>query len=312
MKQIVARIVVVLAALLGLSEAVLAIPSADLVSFWEAEGDALDSVDANDGTLVGGAAFGAGVSGQAFSLDGDDDAVIIPAALNLELQDFTISAWVRRGDANAAGDGPVQSEGAVLAFGEDGWGLGMWGGGGAATNGALLLTKIGVSNVDSGTLAVADTASFHHVAVSRSGPEVVFYVDGAATGPVVYNEAFLFTSDLGIGVRGDQLNGGSNFLGLIDDVALYARALSAEEIEVIVSGAVCGDGILDTQEDCDDGNTLDGDDCTGECMSAVPEPAQVLLLLTGALVLVTAHRLRIRGVRSVQAARPSVMSSGRR
>jgi cysteine-rich repeat protein len=237
------------------------------VSLWEAEGDATDSADGNDGALANGATFGTGFSGQAFSLDGDDDAVIVPNAVNLQLQDFTISAWVRRGDSTVAGDGPVQSEGALVAFGENGWGLGMWGAGGPATNGALLLTRIGVSNVDSGALAVTDTAGFHHVAVTRSGTEVVFYVDGVATAPVVYGEVFSFTSDLGIGMRGDGLLGGSNFFGLIDDVALWDRALTQQDIDSIVSGPLCGDGILDVSEACDDGNTTAGDGCDALCQT---------------------------------------------
>jgi cysteine-rich repeat protein len=52
--------------------------------------------------------------------------------------------------------------------------------------------------------------------------------------------------------------------------------------------AVCGDGIVEPFEDCDDGNNVDGDGCDSDCMLEEPVPAAsnlallvlVLLLLT--------------------------------
>jgi len=53
-------------------------PPADMVSWWPADGDANDVVDANHGTLWNGATFAPGMVGPAFSLDGTDDYVEIP------------------------------------------------------------------------------------------------------------------------------------------------------------------------------------------------------------------------------------------
>ena len=50
-------------------------PAPALINHWAAENNALDSVGGNHGTLEGGAGFGPGRVGQAFSLDGINDSV---------------------------------------------------------------------------------------------------------------------------------------------------------------------------------------------------------------------------------------------
>ena len=67
------------AAIVGSSDAPLG-----LVSWWQAEDDATDSIDGNDGTMENGATFAAGRIGQAFSFDGNDDAVRVEASANLD------------------------------------------------------------------------------------------------------------------------------------------------------------------------------------------------------------------------------------
>ncbi len=46
-----------------------------------------------------------------------------------------------------------------------------------------------------------------------------------------------------------------------------------DELQVICN--VCGDGVIDDAEECDDGNTVDGDGCSNSCMG------EVALLETG-------------------------------
>lgn len=40
-------------------------------------------------------------------------------------------------------------------------------------------------------------------------------------------------------------------------------------IEIVESVIVCGDGILDVSESCDDGNTLNGDGCDAMCNTEI-------------------------------------------
>ena len=72
-------------------------PPADLVSWWAADGNADDIQGSNGGTLENGATFAAGKTGlgQAFSLDGTDDFVLVPDADSLDITgEITLGAWV--------------------------------------------------------------------------------------------------------------------------------------------------------------------------------------------------------------------------
>ena len=69
--------------------------SASLVSWYQAEGDAADSVDDNDGTLHGGIAFTAGPVGQAFQFDGVDDYIDLGKDASLNIPgSFGATMWL--------------------------------------------------------------------------------------------------------------------------------------------------------------------------------------------------------------------------
>lgn len=60
-------------------------PPSGLVGWWPGDGNATDIVGRNDGSLRNGATFAIGQVGQAFSLDGVNDYVAVPASGNLNL-----------------------------------------------------------------------------------------------------------------------------------------------------------------------------------------------------------------------------------
>ena len=161
-------------------------PPANMVSWWPGDDDANDIQDGNNGTLQGGATFAPGEVREAFSFDGttNGQGVFIGNPPNLQLQDFTIDTWVKRSRTDIAGNGP-SNEGAILAYGHDGYGFGV------LADGRLFLTMVDENSVDSGTMRVTDT-SFHHVAVTKSGTTVTFYIDGVAGAPVMYTSCICF------------------------------------------------------------------------------------------------------------------------
>ncbi len=194
-------------------------PPSGLVSWWGAEGNALDSADGNGGTLAGNTAYGPGRVGQAFVFDGSGDGVLVGNPVNLQLQSFTIEAWVKRADAAVVN--PAGGAAEFFAYGTSGYAFGIF------DDGRLYLTKVDVDAAILGT-GITDT-NFHHVAVTKSGTAVVFYIDGVPYGVPAYDTTFVFSSAPAIGARGDNLGG--SFLGTIDEVSIYNRVLSAEEIQ---------------------------------------------------------------------------------
>ena len=63
--------------------AVAVTPPSGLVAWWPGNGNALDIVDGNNGTLTGGVTYTNGEVGQAFDLDGTSGYVVAPASASL-------------------------------------------------------------------------------------------------------------------------------------------------------------------------------------------------------------------------------------
>jgi hypothetical protein len=207
-----------------------AAPPSGILSWWRAEGNAYDLVGTNHGTLTGGVAYGPGEVGQGFVLPGSVAVVNVGRASNLQLQSFTIEAWVQRSSASFVSY-DSSADGLFFTYGSGGYGFGIQG------NGQLYLTDIGVNGIYS-SAAITDT-NFHHVALSKAGTAVVFYIDGVAY-PYgsAYSSTFTFSTSAAIGGRTDDLLG--CFYGTIDELAVYNRALSASEIQTIYQSGNAG------------------------------------------------------------------------
>ncbi len=201
---------------------------ANLVSWWRAEKNATDAVGTNHGTLAGNVAFAPGVAGQAFVFDGTNDGVQLGQPASLQLQDFTIEAWVKRSDPSLT-TVTGESGGSLFGWNTGGYGFGIY------NDGRVNLTKIGVSVVN--TAPVLVDLAWHHVAVTKVGSAVTFYVDGVAYPVSPYDPGFVFSGSAAIGARGDLTH---SFLGQLDEMSVYARALSAEEIQAIYMAGSSG------------------------------------------------------------------------
>ncbi len=207
-------------------------PPSGLIGWWQAQGSTADAMTGLTGSFGGNATYGPGFVGQGFVFDGTGDAMIAGTNTAWRLQDFTIEAWVKRGNATKSSNAANNAE--LVSFGSGGFGLGM------LDDGTLFLTRLDNSIVNS-TLQVTDTA-WHHVAVTKQGTTVVMYLDGVGVPTSAYSVTFTFTTPLGIGGRGDTA--GNSFLGNIDEVALYYRPLASNEVQTLYYSTMAGKCLL--------------------------------------------------------------------
>ena len=199
----------------------------NLVGWWTFEGNAADmSGNGRDGTLVGAADFGEGISGQGLVLYDNGYVNIDGWPGVLGSSGITVSAWVRSWSMGTGDTGSASCDAIV------GWGPNV------ATNrfgfrinaGRLRHEHHG-GNVQGDTV-MAD-GQWHHVAVTVeknatiSYPQVVLYLDGqddtrASTDPDAYN--IQAGPDARIGSRATAND--RFFYGYMDDVRIYNRAVS--------------------------------------------------------------------------------------
>ncbi|HZT60235.1 MAG TPA: LamG-like jellyroll fold domain-containing protein [Pyrinomonadaceae bacterium] len=197
-------------------------PPTGMVAWYPGDGNANDIQNGNNGTTQGNISFVSGKVGQAFRSSTPGGSATVGNPASLQLQDFTFDAWVKLNPATLTGKGP-----AVISYGSGGYGFGVAGPSQPPlATGELFLTQVGTSSVGSGALKITDT-NFHHVAVTKSGSTVFFYLDGVASASQTYNPTFTFTTSASIAVS-DQPDP-----VLYDEIEVFNHALSQAEIQSI-------------------------------------------------------------------------------
>ena len=205
-----------------------------LMGWWRFDGDALDS-SGNDrhGTLQGSPTFGPGVFGQALELEANPDYVTIDGYKGiLGTAAFSIAAWVQT--TNTA-------IGQIMLWGADAGGERVE----FRINSNRLRISHGNGNVQCDT--VLTDGEWYHVAVavidgaSASSGDVTFYVNGqddtqASTDPDTWNVTPNATLDLTIGWRPTRSD--RPFIGSIDDVVLYDKVLTPQDVAQIMAGDI--------------------------------------------------------------------------
>jgi hypothetical protein len=229
-------------------------PPPGLISWWDGDGDARDIQDGNDGTLQGGATFAPGFvtsgTGQALGFDGVDDYVSIAHSDNLNVTSHTIEAWIRPPSFVPSGFLTILSK-TTPAPVERTFGLFIERAGVPAprTPGALVGSFTNGPNnfmVLSGNTVVTD-GNFHHVAVTYDAPSgtMRLYVDGNLDGETMFAPGTLpdthtLPASIGADLSLPAGNAQLFFNGLIDELGLYNRALSASEIQGIFLAGSAG------------------------------------------------------------------------
>ncbi|MFF3763217.1 exo-alpha-sialidase [Streptomyces sp. NPDC001922] len=185
---------------------------------------------ARGASVLGGAAEVAGRFKGALSFDGGDDAVRLPfrESLRLGAGDFTASLWFRY--TATTGDQPFLWMGGVGNRNPQVWLRGEPSRGRVT---GLITTADGARPAATAvvnTPGAHNDGAWHHLALRRTGGRLLLAVDGAeVTAPDVPGTVSR-SSTFGVHL-GQSADSRAWLTGALDDVRVYDRALSDEELE---------------------------------------------------------------------------------
>ena len=209
-------------------------PPADMISWWPGDGTANDIMDANNGTLEGGATFAAGKVDQAFSFDGVDDYVNSGSGDNLNISEqITMDAWIKFSQKPTEDDWyNIVSKGKYEMY--------------VYTNNSNVtilgayfwINENEVDLYDQSTIEI-NPNEWTHVAVTYDGTNINAYVNGQLD--FTYNApGAIDRSQLDDFQIAREVNSDHYFNGLIDEVEVFNRALSQPEIQSIYDAGSAG------------------------------------------------------------------------
>ena len=254
-----------------------------MISYWQGENDATDSYAYWDATAHNNVAYAEGQVGQAFKLDGINSYVEVPDAdifsfsNSTQDDDFSVSAWVYFD--NSTTRQRIVGKADSLSDGE--WLL--------TTNANDKFAFYLIDKSEGGAVIgkawniVPLLNRWYHIAATYDGSGNVsgikLYINGIRKDNIEILEGGNYTAmensdtELTIGKYGDYY-----FDGMLDEVAVFDRMLDVDEVQdMFYNGQfynydycefiepICGNDMLEIEEECDDGNTDAGDGCSDIC-----------------------------------------------
>jgi hypothetical protein len=209
-------------------------PAAGGIAWWRAEGNASDALGTSHGTLQNGATFSSGKVGQSFSFDGTDDSVEIPNSVSLNpTGGLTLEGWVlvagKQGQwrdlISKDGEGFERQYGLTISF----------------SNGFTPFVSVPGGLVFFSGITPVQLDRWYHVAMTYDGSFLRLYVDGKVDGFQAVSGAII------AGTQPVRLGGGAPlgfsphfFPGQLDEVAIYDRALSGQDIQHLYRAGAAG------------------------------------------------------------------------
>ena len=197
------------------------------------DGQGADATGLHTCELINGGNFGAGLVGEGFVFDGQDDVLVIDKSLDIGGGEYSVSNWINTSDPGtqvlfAAVDPSTNNPGILVEVNASGK-VSYLHRAPASNSGGTLIT---------GTTKVND-GEWHHVVVTKTATETILIIDGVqeASAP---NET-VFNSPLEVFFAGHPVAfGNENFGGTMDEFRIYTRAICDEEAQALFNAGNIG------------------------------------------------------------------------
>jgi hypothetical protein len=199
-------------------------------AFSELSGTAVtdSSASGNNGTLSGATRTASGKFGRALSFDGTNDRVNIPDSSSLDLTSgMTLEAWVRPSSLGGWDTVLLKEQPGNLLYA-------IYANTGPGPSSTEIETSQGYfPQYAPGTLSLN---TWTHLAATYDGTTLRLYINAVEVGSRAVNGS-LNTSSGALRIGGNAV-WGEYFAGLIDEVRVYNRALSPQEIQTDMNRAI--------------------------------------------------------------------------
>jgi len=198
-----------------------------LVAYYPLDNNTRDYSGNNYHGTVYGATLSSGIIGGCYSFDGVDDKIKIDDNLIIGVNKFSVSCWFMNKGNSGTYRAAVHRSGDASIGASDYW-IGI-------QTGNYIVGTIGANSgigwSGGQTTIIAELDTWYHVIVVWDGTTVRTYVNGNlekdyTLGTITHN-----TTPTRIGASSDATN--YVFNGLIDDVRIYNRALTPEEVGIL-------------------------------------------------------------------------------
>jgi hypothetical protein len=214
-------------------------PADNLVGWWRAEDDALDATGNNHGTLLKGLFFAPGRVGRALSFTAANQELLVPPSASLDVGSagaMTIEGWIN--PADAVNQYPIAEWGDGASAGTHFW-INVSFGGVGGPGSLYAAPHFGDASYFASAPGVVQPNVWQHVAFTYddAGGVARLYLNGTQVASKNVGMVALQTSlPLNLGHR----VGGPSFRGLMDEMALYNRALTSNEIRAVYLAGIAG------------------------------------------------------------------------
>ena len=225
-------------------------PPAGLVSWWPGEGNANDIVGGNNGLLMNGTGFTNGEVGMAFNLNGINNFILVNPSPNLNggsSNGFTIEGWINPANLTSFMFLGEYERNLATANGSD---VGVHfaiNQPGPCSFYANIKDTTGTDHLFLSASGLITAGKWQHVAVTydKTSGLSTFYLNGVAVtqtnlGSFIPETTF---TNLVLGARtafNSVANPANVFAGEMDEISVYNRALSANEIASIYGAGSAG------------------------------------------------------------------------